>query len=185
MGRVAISAGADLGLGNVTIQLGQASTTVEVTANTSLIESSEAQVSNTFTSEQLATFPAIAANQGLDYLALQVPGVAASRDNTFSNTNGVGFSVDGIRGRNNDQQIDGQNNNDNSVAGPSLFLSNPDFVQEYQITTGNFEPEYGRNSGSVVNIITPVGSNAWHGTVKAAEGNSVLPTLNNFQSNPI
>jgi hypothetical protein len=184
MGHVAISAGADLGLGNVTIQLGQASTTVEVTANTSLIESSEAQVSNTFTSEQLATFPAIAANQGLDYLALQVPGVAASRDNGFSNTNGVGFSVDGIRGRNNDQEIDGQNNNDNSVGGPSLFLSNPDFVQEYQITTSNFEPEYARNSGSVVNIITPVGSNTWHGTVKAAESNSVLSTLNNFQSNP-
>jgi Carboxypeptidase regulatory-like domain len=185
MGHVAITAGADQGLGNVTLQLGSAATTVEVTAGTALVETTEAQLTTTFTNEQLSTFPSIAANQGLDYLALQIPGVAAARDNGFSNTNGVGFTVDGIRGRNNDQEIDGQNNNDNSVAGPSLFLSNPDFVQEYQITTGNFEPEYGRNSGSVVNVITPVGSNTWHGTVKAAESNSVLATLNNFQKNPV
>ncbi|MFY9802268.1 MAG: carboxypeptidase-like regulatory domain-containing protein [Candidatus Acidiferrales bacterium] len=185
MGKVAVSAGADRGLGNVTITLGPASTTVEVTSAPPLIESTEAQVSTTFTTQELATFPAISANQGLDYLALQIPGVSASRDNNFSNTNGVGITVDGVRGRNNDQEIDGQNNNDNSVAGPSLFLSNPDFVQEYQITTNNFEPEYGRNSGSVINLITPVGTNKWHGTIKAAESNSVLTTLNNFQSNPI
>ncbi|MDE3135697.1 MAG: hypothetical protein KGL59_03935 [Acidobacteriota bacterium] len=99
----------------------------------------------------------------------------------FSNSNGTDFSVNGIRSRNNDQQIDGQNNNDNSVAGPALFLSNPDFVQDYQITTNQFGAEYGRNSGSVVNIITKSGTNNWHGTVSATEGNSVLDSLSNTQ----
>ncbi len=70
-----------------------------------------------------------------------------------------------MRGRNNDQEIDGQNNNDNSVGGPGLFLSNPEFVQQYVIVTNNFGPEYGRNAGSVVNIITKSGTNSWHGTV--------------------
>jgi hypothetical protein len=57
-------------------------------------------------------------------LALFVPGVASSRDNNFSNANGgQGFSVNGLRGRNNDQEIDGQNNNDNEVTGPALFVS--------------------------------------------------------------
>src|SRR5205814_1776080 len=114
-------------------------------------------------------------------LALQIPGVVNNRDLGFSNTNGVGFAVNGIRGRNNDQQIDGQNNNDNSVAGPSMFVTDPDFVDEYQITTNNFEPEYGRNAGSVVNIITKSGTNDWHGSVYGTENNSILNSLTNFQ----
>jgi hypothetical protein len=83
-----------------------------------LVESSEAQVTNTFTGTALNTFAGIQENQGLDRLALFVPGVVNTRQNNFSNTNGgVGFSVGGIRG---DKEIDGQNNNDNSVGGPSL-----------------------------------------------------------------
>src|SRR5207253_6131924 len=118
-----------------------------------------AQITNDFTSANIDKFAGVLENEGLDFLALTIPGVASNRDLGFSNTNGPGFEVNGIRGRNNDQQIDGQNNNDNSVAGPALFVSDPEFVQEYQITTSNFSAEYGRNSGSVVNIITKSGSN--------------------------
>ena len=99
----------------------------------------------------------------------------------MANANGVGFTVNGIRGRNNDQQIDGQNNNDNSVTGPYIFLDNPDFVSEYEVVSNNFGPEYGRNSGSVVNYITRSGTNNWHGDVFATEGNWRLNTLTNTQ----
>ncbi len=44
-----------------------------------------------------------------------ISGISSSRSNNFSNTNGVGFSVNGLRGRSNDQQIDGQNNNSRNV----------------------------------------------------------------------
>ena len=91
----------------------------------------------------------------------------------------MGFAVNGIRGRNNDQQIDGQNNNDNSVGGPGLTLSDPHFVDEYQIITNNFGPEYGRNSGSVVDVSTKAGTNNLHGEVYGTESNSVLDSLSN------
>jgi hypothetical protein len=185
LGHVSVSAGADHGLGSVALELGAMSVVVEVSAAPAILESSEAQVSTTLTSQQITDYSGIQENQGLDFLALQLPGVANTRDNTFSNSNGVGFSVDGIRGRNNDQEIDGQNNNDNSVAGPALALSNPDFVQQYQITTNNFSPEYGRNAGSVVNLITPAGTNTWHGTIAGTEQNSVLTTLTNTQKNKV
>src|SRR5207302_4143362 len=98
------------------------------------------------------------------------------------NTNGgTGFSVNGLRGRNNDQQIDGQNNNDNSVAGPSLFVSDAEFVQQYVAVTNNFGPEYGRNAGSVVNVITKSGTNAWHGSVFGTEYSSYLNALSHTQ----
>lgn len=178
---VEVAVGADKGLGNITLELGEVTATVEVSAAQPLIESTQAQVTNDFTTADLTTFPNVLENQGLDLLALTVPGVAMTRDLGFSNTNGTGFEVNGIRGRNNDQQIDGQNNNDNSVAGPGLFVSDVEFVQEYQITTSNFSPEYGRNSGSVVNVITKSGSNNVHGAVYGTESNSVLNALSNTQ----
>ena len=181
LSNVEVNAGQDTGFGSLKLEVGQVTTTVEVSAAPPLLHVTESQVSTTIKGSSIATFPGVTGNEGLDFLALQIPGVVRSRGNNFSNANGVGFASNGVRGRNNDQQIDGQNNNDNSVAGPSLFLGNPDFVQEYQITTNNFGPEYGRNSGSVVNIITRSGSNTLHGDVFAVESNSKLNTLSNTQ----
>jgi len=129
---IVVAAGRDTGLGSIKLAVGQTSTTVEVTAAAPLIESTQSQVTNTFAGTQLSSFAGVQENEGLDNLALFVPGVSSSRDNNFSNFNGgEGFSSNGLRGRNNDQQIDGQNNNDNSVAGPALFVTDPEFVNQY------------------------------------------------------
>ena len=98
-------------------------TTIEVTADAPLIETTQSQISSTFAGQTLNTFAGIQENQGLDRLALFVPGVVATRSDNFSNTNGGGFSSNGLRGRNNSQEIDGQNNNDNSVSRYRLSLS--------------------------------------------------------------
>lgn len=180
---VEVVAGRDSSV-NVKLTIGEASTTVDVTAEAPLIETSQSQVTNTFTSSQLSTFAGVQENEGLDNLALFVPGVSPSRDNNFSNLNGgTGFSVNGLRGRNNDQQIDGQNNNDNSVAGPGVFVSDAEWVSQYVLVTNQFGPEYGRNAGSVVNIITKGGGNAWHGSVYGNENNSIFNSMTNFQKN--
>lgn len=179
---IVVAAGRDSGLGAIALTVGEVTTAVEVTADAPLIETTQSQVTNTFAGTQLTTFAGITENQGLDNLAVFIPGVVAARDNGLSNTNGgTGFSVNGLRGRNNDQQIDGQNNNDNSVGGPGLFVSDTEFVQQYILVTSQFGPEYGRNAGSVVNIITKSGSNAWHGSIYAHENNTVLNSMTNFQ----
>ena len=180
---VQVGAGRDTGLGSIKVAVGETSTTVEVAGDAPLIETTQAQVSSTFSGTTLSTFAGIQENEGLDRLALFVPGVVASRSDNFSNTNGGGFSSNGLRGRNNDQEIDGQNNNDNSVGGPGLFVSNVEFVQQYVIVTNNFGPEYGRNAGSVVNVITKGGGNAWHGSVFGYENSSYLNALSNTQKN--
>lgn len=182
---VVVVAGKDSGLGPVKMSLGETSTTVEVAADAPLIETTQAQVTNTFAATTLSTFAGVQENEGLDRLALFVPGVVATRSDNFSNTNGVGFSSNGLRGRNNDQEIDGQNNNDNSVGGPGLFLSNTEFVQQYVLITNQFGPEYGRNAGSVVNIITKSGGNAWHGSVFGQNRSSFTEALSNTQRNTV
>jgi Carboxypeptidase regulatory-like domain len=178
---IAVDANIEHTLGSLKMDVGQTTESVEVSSAAPLVESAQAQVSTAITGEALQTFAGVGENEGADFIALTLPGVAASRDNNFSNANGVGFTVNGIRGRNNDQQIDGQNNNDNSVAGPALFVSDVDFVNEYQATTSNFGPEYGRNSGSVINVVTKNGTNRWHGTVFGDETNSVFTSLTNIE----
>ncbi len=181
---VEVVAGSDVSLATVKLSVGEVNIALEISADAPLVESSQAQITNTFSGQQLATFSGVQENQGLDNLALFVPGVSSVRDNGFSNTNGgAGFTSNGLRGRNNDQEIDGQNNNDNSVAGPALFMADTEFVQQYVIVTNNFGPEYGRNGGSVVNVITKSGGNAWHGSIYGNENNSVLNSLTTTQKN--
>jgi len=182
---IEVNPGVDSGLGSVKLELGAATETVEVSAATPLVETTQAQVTATFGETFLNNIPGIQENQGLDNLAILLPGVSMSRDLGMANSNGVGFTVQGLRGRNNDQQVDGQNNNDNSVAGPGIFVADTNFVDQYQVTTNNFGPEYGRNSGSVVNIITKSGTNTWHGAIYGTISNSVLTTLTNQQRNTV
>jgi hypothetical protein len=178
---VQVNSASTTNVGALQLEVGQATTVVEVQAETTLVEASQAQVTNTLTGSTIAMLPVVGQNEGLDNLAVLLPGVNASRDNNFSNQNGVGFTSNGLRGRNNDQQIDGQNNNDNSVAGPGLFLGNTDWVQEYQVTTSNFGVEYSRNSGSIVNIVTKSGTNDYHGSAFVTENSWKTASLTNTQ----
>jgi hypothetical protein len=181
MENVPVNVGADTGLGLITLDVGSVSISVEVTNAPPQIESTQSQISSTITDTTISVFPGILENQGLDFLALTVPGVVNNRDLGYANANGPGFAVNGIRGRDNDQQIDGQNNNDNSIGGPALFVSDSEFVSEYEITTSNFGAEYGRNAGSVVNVVTKSGTNNVHGSLYGTENNQRLDTLTNTE----
>jgi len=76
-----------------------------------------------------------------------------------------GFTVNGSRERNNNFLLDGTDNNDTSVPGiPGGALSaNPDSVEEFRVITDNFNAEYGRNTGAIVDVVTKSGTNNFHG----------------------
>src|SRR5688572_12800942 len=94
-------------------------------------------------------------------LALTLPGVSTNRFGF-----GVGtFSVNGSRGRSNNFLIDGTENNDISVAGQGFQITNPDAVQEVSVQTSNYDAEFGRAGGAVVNTITKSGSDDFHGSL--------------------
>ena len=93
-------------------------------------------------------------------LALTLPGVSSNRGGF-----GVGtFSVNGARGRSNNFLIDGTENNDISVAGQGFQITNRDAVQEVSVQTSNFDSEFGRAGGGVINVITRAGTSEFHGT---------------------
>ena len=182
VGQVQVAAGNTTPIGKRTLSLGSASQTVQVEAGAAALMNTEtAQGETVFSAEQLSTLPV---DGGFDSTALLVPGVVATHADTFTNTNGVGFSANGQRGRSNDFEIDGQSNNDNSVAGPQLFFSNQDAIQEISVISNNFSAQYGRNMGAVVNYITKNGTNAYHGSAFELYTGDWLSSLEQGQKDP-
>ncbi len=93
-------------------------------------------------------------------LGLTVPGVTTTKFATPART----FIVNGARGRSNNFMIDGTDNNDISVGGQAFQVLNPGSVQEVSVQTTNYDAEFGRAGGGVINLITRSGSNSLHGT---------------------
>ncbi len=141
-----------------------------------LIQSTQSQTSASYTPRQLTQLPF---NGSIDNLALLTPGVVTPGDTDFAN--GVGISANGNRGRSNNFQIDGQDNNDNSVTGPSLSITNGEAIGEFQIITNTFSAEFGRNSGAQINTITKSGTNEFHGTIFEFHQNSRLNARDNIE----
>src|SRR5713226_7154815 len=84
---IEVAVGADRGLGAIKLEIGEVTATVEVSSAPPLVENTEAQVTNEFTSANIDKFAGVLENEGLDFLALTIPGVASNRDLGFSNTN--------------------------------------------------------------------------------------------------
>ncbi|HEX6651015.1 MAG TPA: carboxypeptidase regulatory-like domain-containing protein [Pyrinomonadaceae bacterium] len=148
----------------IQLAIGTPTETVTVTSSgEEVISRDQSQISTTIDPRRVQDLPTNGAGNGLDTLALLAPGVIANRGGG-TNTNGTGLSVNGNRGRSNNFQIDGADNNDLSVGGPALFVDFSDSVEQYQIITNNFSAEYGRNQGAVVNIVGKSGTNDFHGS---------------------
>src|SRR5437588_628585 len=73
-----------------------------------------------------------------------------------------GFSVNGMRNQSNNFLLDGASNNDTFNTG-FVMRPPPDAIQEFKIQTHSYSAEFGRNSGSVVNVVTKSGTNVFHG----------------------
>jgi len=157
---VMVAVGKDTSLGMIALKVGNTAETVTVEGAAPLVESTTDQLSQTFDNKEVASVPL---GNTYDSFVLFSPGVVTAGSGGFSNNNGAELSINGQRARSNNFQLDGQNNNDNTIGGASIFFGNQDAIAELQVVT-NFDAEYGRNLGGVVNYITKGGTNSFHGT---------------------
>jgi outer membrane receptor protein involved in Fe transport len=131
---------------------------------------------------------------GRDYTKLIYlnPGVAGSPDQISDSPGSFGeFTMNGARGRSNNYLLDGTDMNDGYRNDPAIneagVFGTPstilpiDAVAEVRVLS-NFEPEYGRNAGAVVNIVTKSGTNSYHGTAAEYFRNDALDARNYFNS---
>lgn len=176
-----IEVGKVTGLGLINLEVGSESETVTVEGTAPLLQTESSQISNTFSSEKVSSLPV---GNTFDSLSLFLPGVVTAGDASFSNNNGAELSVNGQRARSNNFEIDGQSNNDNSIAGPMVFFGNQDAIAEVQVIT-NFDAEYGRNMGAVVNYVTKNGTNQFHGTAYEFWTGNHFDSLENEEKSPL
>jgi outer membrane receptor protein involved in Fe transport len=141
------------------LQIGTQQNVVEIMATGGEILQTEAPVrGGNISTRQITDLP-VPSNPVS--LALTIPGVVTNRTGV-----GIGtFSINGARGRSNNFLIDGTENNDISVAGQGFQITNQDAVQEVSVQTGNYDAEFGRAGGGIVNVITRAGTSDFHGTL--------------------
>jgi hypothetical protein len=171
------------------LKTGEVSTKVEVAADQlPMIETTTNTLGGTLTQSDVKDLPI----NGRDYTKLIFlnPGVAGSPDQITDSPGSFGeFSMNGARGRSNNYLLDGTDMNDGYRNDPAInqggVFATPsailpiDAVSDMRVLS-NFEPEYGRNAGAVVNIVTKSGTNGIHGTFFEYFRNNALDARNYF-----
>ena len=177
------------------LKAGQVSTRVEVAGDLlPQVETTSAELGGTLTADTIESLPV----NGRDYQKLIYlnPGVAGSPDQISDSPGSYGtFSMNGSRGRANNFLLDGTDMNDGYRNDPAIneagVFGDPatilplDAVAELRVLS-NYEAEYGRNSGAVINIVTKSGTNAWHGSMLEYFRSGKMGARNyfNFAPNP-
>ena len=163
---IVLTAGDRIGA-DIQLSVGDVSTTVEVSAETPLLQTESTTLGINVSSKTVSELP-LGGQRNAIFLARLSPGVVPAEPGARDATGG-GFSANGVRsnGQNN-FLLNGVDNNVNVidflnqtayVIGPS-----PDAIGEMRIATNGYGAEYGRGAGGVVNVTIKSGSNSLHGS---------------------
>ena len=134
---------------------------ITVTAESQLVDTSSKEIGGNLSSRELVALPSI--NRNFVGLIAVLPGIVpnVSTDSIGSDA----IITNGRESRNNNYLVDGANNFDDVNGGRSGTQARTalESIQEFQVITNQFDAEYGRTSGAVVNAVTKAGTNQWHG----------------------
>lgn len=175
------------------LRLGAVSQNIVVSAEElPQVETTNDTLGGTLTQDNVKDLPI----NGRDYTKLIFlnPGVAGSPDQITDSPGSFGeFSMNGARGRSNNYLLDGTDMNDGYRNDPAInqggVFATPsailpiDAVQELRVES-NFQPEFGRNGGAVVNIVTKSGTDQFHGSAFEYFRNDGLDARNYFDRPP-
>jgi hypothetical protein len=145
----------------VQLQVGGIEESVTVSAESLLVDTTSKEIGGNLTARELVALPSI--NRNFVGLIGVLPGIVpnVSTDSVGSDA----IITNGRESRNNNYLVDGANNFDDVNGGRSGTQARTalESIQEFQVLTNQFDAEYGRTSGAVVNAVTKQGTNAWHG----------------------
>jgi hypothetical protein len=148
---------------DVQLQAAGVSENIEVRADAPLLNTTNAEVGVRFDTRRVSELP-VMNSRDVFALALSAPGVSQLGSGQSVFASGTNFSSNGMRVRSNNFMIDGQDSNDPSVTGRQQPLNNTDLIQEVRLITNQFAAEFGRAAGSIVNVATKSGTNAFRGS---------------------
>jgi len=148
---------------DVAVVLEPGESTQILAADAPLVETASTQLGAIVNSRAVVNLP-LNARDTYQLLQLQ-PGVQSQQGyDLFAGSENAGVvSVNGGRGRANNFNVNGGDANDQFTGVPAIQPT-PDAIEEFRVLTNTFDPEYGRNSGSIVNVVTKSGTNEFHGS---------------------
>ncbi|HKQ99075.1 MAG TPA: TonB-dependent receptor [Pyrinomonadaceae bacterium] len=158
--KLTVGARADL---DVTLDIGQITEIVNITSEDQpVVETTRTTVANTIEQQRIDNLPI---NQR-DYLGISttISTVNRGNDRAVGPAPSSGLNIGGQRGRSTLVQVDGADNTDNSVNASRSTVSQ-EAVQEFQVATNSYAPEFGRATGGIINVVTKGGTNEFHGNV--------------------
>ena len=160
---------------NISMQIGASKEVVEVTSEAPLVDTTTTQLGAVADARSVTQLP-LNSRDTYQFLQLQ-PGVmstvGSSNSIVYGSDKSGAVSVNGGRGRSNNFSVNGGDANDQFVNLPTVQPS-PDSIEEFRVLTNTFDAEYGRNSGSVVNVVTKSGTNSLHGNLYEFFRNTLL-----------
>ena len=151
--------------------------TVTVTSEAAAIETSKTEVSQTIDERRIDNLPI----NGRNYINFTLTNSQTTRDvsPTIGPAPNSGLNINGARARANMVSIDGADAVDNSINGIRSTISQ-EGVQEFQLILSNYNAEYGRATGGVINIVTKSGGNEFHGDIYGYLRNQAFQARNPF-----
>ncbi len=162
---------------NVKLELGTQTQVVTVTTESAPIETTRSESAQTVEQRQIDNLPI----NGRNYINFTLTNSQTTRDvsPTIGPAPNSGLNISGARARSNMVSVDGADAVDNSVDGIRATVSQ-EAVQEFQMILSNYNAEYGRATGGVVNIVTKSGTNDFHGDVFGYFRNKAFQSRNPF-----
>ncbi|MBC7927932.1 MAG: TonB-dependent receptor, partial [Bryobacteraceae bacterium] len=160
---IVVQANDRIALGDIRLEVGAVTETVQVTGEAVLLKTESAERSDVLVTKQLEN---IAVN-GRSYLALVTltPGVVSNANFQVAGTGGLGgISANGTRYNQNQLTLNGISNVDTGNNGDQLSTVSLDSVQEYRILSGTYQAEYGRSAGAQISVVTKSGTSGFHGS---------------------
>ena len=152
---------------NLSMQVKGANEIVEVSGEAPMVNTQDATLGNNFNARQLTDLP----SEGRDpaaILSLQ-PGVVylGRTTNDQQDNDSRGGAVNGARSDQTNITLDGLDDNDQlrGYAFEGAMRATLDSLQEFRVTTSNYDAASGRSSGAQVNLVTKSGTNDIHGSV--------------------
>ena len=139
----------------VSLEVGQITESVQVEASPTQVETSTTQLGTIVDAKQIVDLPLL----GRNWVQLQqlAPGVVSSSDRF-----GTNYATNGSESQQNSFLINGADTMDIRLNDP-LVIPSPDAIGEFNLIDSTINPEYGRNSGGIVNAVIKSGTNQFHG----------------------
>jgi hypothetical protein len=147
---------------DVQLEMGGLSEELTVSAEAPIVDVTSKEVGGNITSQDLISLPSVNRNF-IGFIGL-LPGVVPSISTESFGSDSV--SVNGQDARNNNYLVDGANNNDDVIGQRAGTQARTpiESIQEFQVLTGQYDAEFGRTTGAIINAVTKQGGNAFHGS---------------------